>query len=171
MIGKKKNIPKPTHFGKNLRFLRRLEGLTQSAFAEIIGITRNSIASYENGMVEPSAHNFLRVCEYFNVDEKSMLEDILSNQDDDSAKSKDVLVKYAEDSFQEFLKQTNEMTKVYEGYKVFYAMQKDKLTDDENRDFYLILDDLMTLLQSLIAENWRLIKNVYPQQQVLDDDE
>ena len=35
--------------GKNIKSLRKTNGLTQPEFARIIGISRNSLSRYENG--------------------------------------------------------------------------------------------------------------------------
>jgi len=159
----KKNIPKPTNFGANLKYLRRLKGISQGKFAELIGISRNSIASYENGMVEPNALNFLRICKYFQESPLSMMiDDISVDQTDNGIQLEDDLKKYIFDSFSEFLSQTNEITKVFEGYSEFYDMRKDSIDSQEHKELYMILDDLFVLLKSLIKENWNLIQNVYP---------
>ncbi|WP_235296135.1 helix-turn-helix domain-containing protein [Portibacter marinus] len=163
MVKKKKNIPKPTNFGANLKFLRRLNGISQGGFAERIGISRNSIASYENGMVEPNAENFLKICEYFGEKPLSMMVEDLSVRSNGQSKNKpNNLKKYVFESFSEFLSQTNEITKVFEGYSAFYEMRKTNSDSEDHKELYMILDDLFVLLKSLIKENWNLIQNVYP---------
>ena len=77
---KKKSIPKPTHFGKNLKFLRRLSSLSQTGLANALEIKRSNIASYESGIVEPKASLFLKTCIFFSKAPAEMLETVLSEQ-------------------------------------------------------------------------------------------
>jgi transcriptional regulator with XRE-family HTH domain len=156
----RKNIPKPTNFGSNMKFLRKREGLTQGGFAEIVGISRNSIASYENGQVEPNALNFLRVCKYFDQDPKVMLEHNLNLSKGREFLSAEDLQNAVNDSFSDFLTETKEMSKVLEGYQEFYAMRRDIIINDETKDLFVILDDLLALLNSLIVENQKLIDSM-----------
>lgn len=162
-----KNIPKPTHFGKNLRFLRRMNGLSQTAMAQKLDLTRNNIASYESGIVEPNMKKFLATCMHFNVDPKDMLQSIMSEKPSDismAVEEPDKIVdKYLSDEMEQFVIQTNEMTKVFEGYKTFFEMRKETDTYGESRELYSTLQDLLELLNSLIRSNWNLIQSVYPQ--------
>lgn len=163
---KTKNIPKPTYYGMNLRFLRRMHGMSQTKLATHLDMSRNNIASYESGVVEPNVKKFIATCQYFNISPKDMLETILSES---PAKSLhvaegeqgpiDTVVYQQMDSF---VKQTNEMTKVYEGYKALYEMKKEESNYDKHRELYATLDNLIELLGSLVKSNWNLIQTVYP---------
>jgi len=163
---RKKNIPKPTHFGKNLRFLRRLKGLSQSKLASQTGMSRNNIASYESGMVEPNGANFLKVCSYFSVDPRDMLENILSETPIESTAhhrpTDGVVGNYLSDHMSQFVVQTNEMTKILEGYKTYYDLRRSDDSKESHRDLYATMDDLLSLLESLIKSNWSLISSVLP---------
>lgn len=168
-IAKKKNIPKPTHFGKNLKFLRRMKGLSQTALANETGMTRNNIASYESGVVEPNASNFLRVCKFFSIDPKCMLDSVLSENPHEVTSHPDkvegVVNNYLLDHMDQFVIQTNEMTKILEGYKALYDLRR---ADDDNplhRDLYSTMGDLHSLLESLIKSNWNLISSVFPEEE------
>lgn len=59
---------------KNLRFLRRRRNVSQSKFAEEIGLTRSNIASYELGKAEPSASNLAKIARYFNINMLQLIE-------------------------------------------------------------------------------------------------
>ncbi len=163
---KTKNIPKPTHFGKNLKFLRRMKGMSQTALAAEIGLSRNNIASYESGIVEPNSKNFLSTCIYFGIDPKDMLEIILSEHPVEVTSADDrpdtLVGQQLNDQMEQFVIQTNEMTKVLEGYQVFFAMKSDSDTYTNNRELYSTLEDLLELLNSLVRSNWNLIQSVYP---------
>ncbi|OFN56918.1 MULTISPECIES: type II toxin-antitoxin system antitoxin PezA [unclassified Streptococcus] len=53
--------------GDNIKSLRRTHDLTQSEFAKIIGISRNSLSRYENGTSSVSTELIDRICQKFNV--------------------------------------------------------------------------------------------------------
>jgi transcriptional regulator with XRE-family HTH domain len=163
-IKKTKNIPKPTHFGKNLKFLRKLSGLNQTQLADHLGLTRNNVASYESGLVEPNMKKYLATCRFFNIPPKDMLDSILSDHMDDLAKvkSEDPIDHYIVDQIEEFILQTNEMTKVIEGYKAFYQMKRESETYRTNKGMHAILEDLLELLSALSAVNWEFVEKVYP---------
>jgi len=161
-----KNIPKPTHFGKNLKFLRRMRGLSQSALAGEIGMTRNNVASYESGLVEPNSAKFLRTCEYFSIDPKDMLESILSEHPTEvttiDVEDQGVIDQHLTSQMDEFVIQTNEMTKVLEGYRALMQMRQESEQFQDNRELYSTLEDLLDLLGSLVHSNWGLIQSVVP---------
>ena len=53
--------------GDNIKSLRKTHDLTQSEFAKIIGISRNSLSRYENGTSSVSTELIDRICQKFNV--------------------------------------------------------------------------------------------------------
>lgn len=53
---------------KNLRYLRKLSGLSQEAFAKKVGLNRGNIASYEKAAAEPSIENLLKITRFLNID-------------------------------------------------------------------------------------------------------
>jgi transcriptional regulator with XRE-family HTH domain len=171
-VKKSNNIPKPTHFGKNLKFLRRLKGLSQTAMAEKIGLSRNNIASYESGIVEPNGINFLATCEFFAIEPKFMLDTLLVDHPLDNKNGENeepgVLDKYLIDQLDQFVIQTNEMTKVFEGYKAFFDMKKSSSPEKGHRELYATLEDLLDLLEKLIGSNWGLIQSVVPSPDEID---
>lgn len=66
-------------FAKNLEELRRdkalsLEkGLSQIKLAKDLGLTRSMIASYEQGVAEPSINNLISIANYFEVSIDSLV--------------------------------------------------------------------------------------------------
>lgn len=166
-LKKSKNIPKPTHFGENLKYLRRLNGLSQTELANQLGLNRNNIASYESGMVEPNTKIFLKTCTYFGVESKNMLAFKLSEKpiDDLAAvvvtSSEKPIDIYLKDQLDAFTKQTNEMTKIYEGYKALLQLRKVD-NNQETGPLYSTLEDLIEILNNLISSNWQLIQSLYP---------
>ncbi|MFT4536398.1 MAG: transcriptional regulator with XRE-family HTH domain [Saprospiraceae bacterium] len=163
---KTKNIPQPTNFGKNLKFLRRMKGLSQTGLANEVGLSRNNIASYESGFVEPNMKKFLATCQYFNVVPKDMLESILSEHPTNvtavSEETPGIVDKHLNEQLEQFVIQTNEMTKVFEGYQAFFEMRKETETYRKSKELFSTLEDLLELLQALIGSNWKLIQSVYP---------
>ena len=161
-----RNIPKPTHFGKNLKFLRRLNGMSQAQLAQQIGLTRNNIASYESGIVEPNIQKFIATCSIFNVNPRSMLDEVMVEKPleikVDKKEADPIMDKYLLDQLDDFVNQTNEMTKIYEGYQAFLEMRKEMGNYEENKILFSTLIDLLDLLQSLIQANWEVIQIVYP---------
>ena len=161
-----KNIPKPTHFGKNLKFLRRMKGLSQNELAQNIGLSRNNVASYESGFVEPNMKKFLVACDFFSINPRDMLDTVLSESPGDVSQvlqePEGVVDNYLADHMEQFVIQTNEMTKVLEGYQAFIEMKKESDSYADNEDLYSTFHDLLDLLHSLIKSNWNLIQSVYP---------
>jgi len=52
---------------KNLRYLRDKSGLSLRALAEAIGVSHNTLATYERNSVVPTINNAVKICEYFKV--------------------------------------------------------------------------------------------------------
>ena len=52
---------------KNLRELRDESGLSLRALAEAIGLSHNTLATYERNDVVPTVNNAVKICEYFKV--------------------------------------------------------------------------------------------------------
>ena len=42
-----------SHFGANIKKIRSIKKLSQSAFADLFSLTRSSVAAYEEGRAEP----------------------------------------------------------------------------------------------------------------------
>ena len=53
--------------GKHLRELRKKEELSIRALAEKVGISYNTIASYERDKIVPTINNVMKICDYFKV--------------------------------------------------------------------------------------------------------
>ncbi|HDR4393047.1 TPA: helix-turn-helix transcriptional regulator [Bacillus cereus] len=54
-------------FGKNLRLLRKLKGLSQEELGQHLNLSRNQINNYENAMFEPNMDAILQISSFFNV--------------------------------------------------------------------------------------------------------
>lgn len=166
MISREKRIPKPTYFGKNLKFLRRLQGKSQLALAREIGLKRNNVASYESGAAEPNTINLLKFCEIFNVDPRLVLEAPLSESpfelvvdvDPLQAPESAMLV----DELDALIKKTNDTTLILEGFETFREIEAGGLASDQVEDMTYLRDNIKELLRQLININWKLIQSIYP---------
>ena len=56
--------------GERIKEVRKSKKITQQAFADAIGLKRNTIANYEIGNVEPSDRTISDICREFNVSEE-----------------------------------------------------------------------------------------------------
>ena len=52
---------------KNIKELREKSGLSLRALAEAIGVSHNTLATYEKQNVVPTITNALKICEYFKI--------------------------------------------------------------------------------------------------------
>ena len=53
-----------------IRKIRKEAGLTQEKFAEILGLKRNTIATYETGKSEPMGNILKSICREFGINEE-----------------------------------------------------------------------------------------------------
>ena len=54
-------------FREKLSFLRKQRGMTQMELAEKLGISRQAVSRWEQGMPEPSTENLVSIGKLFNV--------------------------------------------------------------------------------------------------------
>ncbi len=69
-----------TYIAKNMRFLRKIAGLSQHDFAQKVALNRGNIASYEKGTAEPSTEKLLRITKFFQVNLTDFIEKDLENE-------------------------------------------------------------------------------------------
>lgn len=60
-------------FGKNIRKIRSVRGLTQAQLAEMIDVSRGQISSYEEGRAEPKIETILKTAEVFHINTDLLL--------------------------------------------------------------------------------------------------
>tara|TARA_R110002096_G_scaffold430622_2_gene644757 strand:+ start:3404 stop:4186 length:783 start_codon:yes stop_codon:yes gene_type:complete len=68
------------YLAKNLKFLRKEKGLTQSDFALKIGINRPKVGSYEEGRAEPTLETLQTISHFFKLRLDDLLEKDLSRK-------------------------------------------------------------------------------------------
>ncbi|MCK5824971.1 MAG: helix-turn-helix domain-containing protein [Ichthyobacteriaceae bacterium] len=64
--------------GKNIRKIRSVKKLSQTAFAELFELSRASVGSYEEGRAEPKIDNIIEIAKYFSINIDSILKKELS---------------------------------------------------------------------------------------------
>jgi len=162
ILKKKKSIPKPTYFGSNLKLLRRLGGMSQKDLASVLNLTRNKIASYESGVVEPKAELFLEVSRFFNVDPKEMLGTVFTDHLIESMKINTQDLEGTENhliqAIEGFIEKTNEMTKIMTGYKTMLELKTHQ--DDSVKALYRSFEEVLELFELLIQSNWEIINQM-----------
>jgi transcriptional regulator with XRE-family HTH domain len=60
-------------FSKNIKKIRLIKKLSQTALAEIFGIKRSSIGAYEEGRAEPKLEMIIRIANYFSISVDSLV--------------------------------------------------------------------------------------------------
>jgi len=59
--------------GKNIKKIRGVKRLSQSAFAEIFGLTRASVGAYEELRAEPKVETILQIAKHFSISVENLL--------------------------------------------------------------------------------------------------
>ena len=61
------------YFGKNIKKIRSIKKLSQLAFAELFGLKRSSIGSYEEERAEPKLEIIIKIAKHFNISVDSLV--------------------------------------------------------------------------------------------------
>lgn len=76
-------------FSDNIKLLRKEKGVSQSAVADYLGITKQAYSLYENEKREPDFNTLLKLAEFFGTDTDYLL------QGNDTAPVSDTRLKFA----------------------------------------------------------------------------
>lgn len=60
-------------FGKNIKKIRGVKGLSQQSFAEIFDLKRATLGAYEEGRSEPKIETIIKIANYFSISIDAML--------------------------------------------------------------------------------------------------
>ena len=63
-------------FGKNIKKIRGVKGLSQQSFAELFSLKRAALGAYEEGRSEPKIDTIIKVANYFSIS----IDDILTKE-------------------------------------------------------------------------------------------
>lgn len=78
-------------FGKNLKFLRERNGLTQEQLANRFNLMKSSISMYENNVRLPNAETIKDFANFFNVSIDYLMGNEINNNIDEELKEKEAL--------------------------------------------------------------------------------
>lgn len=67
-------------FGKNLRYLREKNNLTQDDMKPLLGIGNTTCSNYENGVTEPPLELLIKISKYFGVTLDELLTGDITSQ-------------------------------------------------------------------------------------------
>lgn len=127
------------YFAKNILFLRKRKGLTQSQIPDFTGIGRATWSNYENGETEPNIDGIIRISEFFGVDLHSLLLVDLSEK---------VPIEQKEGIKKEVQKSTYENTHSHTPEGAFFVDEDDDNPLKQNTDL-LILQQLNLLTKEI----------------------
>lgn len=86
-------------FGKNIKKIRSVKGLSQQAFADLFGLKRGTLGAYEEGRSEPRIDTIIKIANYFSIQIDNLLtNDITVNE---LLKFKGDLTAYSEEAKKE----------------------------------------------------------------------
>ena len=68
-------------FSRNLMFVRKLIGVTQSGLAEKLGVEPNTISNYEKEVTAPDFKILMKLCKLFCLPADTMLNTLLTHAD------------------------------------------------------------------------------------------
>jgi len=154
------------YLADNIKYLRKKLGLSQEKLAGLLGLNRGNIASYEKGSAEPKIENLLKMMQVFKVEVKDLVEkdlagiekldhEISSLKENESYS--EYLVKWEkgrllkklvnrDERLQHFIKQSEEMQKILEGFKLFHKFKMEN-GRTVSEDVKKISDDYEKLLE------------------------
>ena len=154
------------YLADNIKYLRQKLGLSQEKLAELLGLNRGNIASYEQGSAEPKIENLIKMMQVFKVEVKDLVErDLagLEKLDNEISSLKenpsysDNLVNWEksrllkrlvnrDERIQQFIRQSEEMHKILEGFKLFHKFKMEN-GRTVSEDVKKIADDYEKLLE------------------------
>ncbi|OSY87911.1 transcriptional regulator [Tenacibaculum holothuriorum] len=68
-------------FGKNIKKIRGVKGLSQQAFAELFDLKRATLGAYEEGRSEPKIETIIKIANYFSISIDELLTSELTVND------------------------------------------------------------------------------------------
>ncbi|MDX1686206.1 MAG: helix-turn-helix domain-containing protein [Saprospiraceae bacterium] len=159
--------PKSSPLSHNLRFLRKKLGLSQTALAESLGIRRSNIAAYESKNVEPRLKILLKIADYFELGVRTLIEsklddksyETISDQRNNERRSS-IFSNDSQSDIEQFIQKSEKIHRVLEGFRAFYKFKKEKIEDQEGKEFESLMHDIenfLSLMEHLLQYNDAII--------------
>lgn len=163
---------KNTILSNNIKYLRKKHKFSQETLAEKLGINRSNIAAYESKNVEPRLKIILEIAKLFNVSVQTLIEKKIENDADIDAPGAigpaDVNINTGaldlrnQEKLVDFIKKSERIRKVLEGFKSFYKFKKDQLsaTSEHDKKLHFDIENFLQLMEHLLNYNESVIKTV-----------
>ena len=176
------------YLADNIRYLRKQLGLSQEKLADLLGLNRGNIASYEKGIAEPRIENLIKMMQIFKVEVKDLVEKDLTgiaklNNEISSLKEN---TKYSEnlvkrekerllkklvnrdERIQQFVQHSEEMNKILEGFKVFhqFKMNNGRTISEDVKKIADDYEKLLEVMEAMLETDKKMIS--YLGDQVVD---
>ena len=157
-----------TFLAGNIQYLRKEKGLSQQKLAELLGLTRSKVASYENNKAEPNALKLAMISRFFDVSLNQLIEEDISRLSDAQLLASNINIQeeitdFLEDRekiIHQFEGKSLNLRKITEGLKAFHQLKKSTLEDNPASVRSLITDfeNLLSVMDNLIESNEELIQ-------------
>jgi transcriptional regulator with XRE-family HTH domain len=160
--------------------LRKKLGLSQEKLAELLGLNRGNIASYEKGSAEPRIENLIKMMQVFKVEVKDLVEKDLAGIEklDHEISSLRGNESYSEnllkwekgrllkrlvnrdERIQQFVRQSEEMYKILEGFKLFhkFKMENGHTVSEEVKKISDDYEKLLEVMEVMLQTDRKMIE-------------
>lgn len=101
-------------FGDKLAKLRREQNYTQEQFADILGVSRQSVSKWESDLAYPETDKLVKICELFNCSSDYLLlngGDVFQHVGKLSAELKEQVKQLIDETVPSFIKWAGEIVK------------------------------------------------------------
>ncbi len=155
-----KNIPTRSAqlvvFGRNVRFLRKLKGLTQAQLAEQLSVNRSRIAGWELGSIEPDFEKLFELAAFLEVAPEELLAEDFSQIDLEDHLLSPISIEHQGGRLQELASQTLEAEKALEGFRELVALRYSNADPEDEglMNLFYQWDNLSEIFRLLIRTNW-----------------
>lgn len=154
----------PSLLARNLRFLRKLKGLSQQQLADELQLNRHHIASYESGVVEPKIDTLLALARFFDLAPVPLLREDLSKH---ASRQLPSASNEADDPLlwevlRPLVDATSDVQKVYDGFVEFHALRKSygQLEASDAQSLSNDFENLLEIVENMLEVNWAFIQKL-----------
>jgi len=162
---------------KNIRELREAKALSQTALADLIGLKRGNISSYEKGLAQPNIQNLIKLSNFFQISIDHLVREDLSEA---ALQEESFLKKFShslvvqtiresltsinrsktDSSLQTIKKRNVEIKKMISGFRSFhdYRMEHFNMKKADIESLSHDYKNLLSLMETLLKANEELIK-------------